>query len=115
MAAAQERVQAAAVDSGWVITAVFPGVITVGPYKVKRYPVQTLTIHANIIASGDTAARVVVSGTSTDEYGRAIGRAIAGRQGESTAEGAPVLEATAGSGIFAWQELERFAAAILAR
>lgn len=34
--AAQNRVQSAAVDSGWVVTAVFPGLVTVGPYKLKR-------------------------------------------------------------------------------
>lgn len=69
-----------------------------------------MTLRANIIASGDTAARVVVSGTNTDEYGRALGRALTGETASS--EDAPILKAISGRGVAAWQELVRFAAAI---
>jgi len=110
-AAALQRVEAAAIDSGFVITNSAPGVVTIGPYQLRRDPGIKVTLHANIVGA-DSVSRVILSGTADDGFGQAIGRALAGKQGEQIAVGEPIVQATAGRNAWKWAELERWAAAI---
>lgn len=110
-ATTQQRVQRAAVDSGFTVTQTQPGLVVVGPYKLRQDKGVTVTLRANIV--GDSSgSRIVVTGTETDELGRALGRSLAGRQGEATSENQPIREATRGRNAWKWGELARFAAAI---
>lgn len=112
--AAQQRVQAAAVAGGWTVTNAQPGVVTIGPYQLREDAQVTVTLHANIVAA-DSGSRVVVSGTRTDQYGMAIGRALGGEQLAATSEGEPIVQATAGRNAKSWAEVVRLADAIRAQ
>lgn len=119
-AVAQQRVQEAAAQGGWVVTTAQPGVVTIGPYQLPSDAQVKLTLHANIVAA-DSGAHVILSGTADDAYGEAIGhaleRSIAGTdngQLAATSRGEPIRQATKGRTAKWWAELERLAAAIRA-
>lgn len=112
---AQQRVQAAAATGGWVVTNAAPGVVTVGPYRLRADAQVAVTLHVNIVAAdsaGTTRSRAIVTGTRTDAFAQALGRSLAGAQGAASSEGEVVRAAVKGRGAWSWREVTQFAAAI---
>jgi hypothetical protein len=107
-------VQRAAVDSGFIVSGVDLGVVTVGPYKIPNHPDVTVMLRANIVA-GDSGSVVQVTGVATDLAEIALSRALVGAEWQGMSEGVPIDNKRRGRYAWRYAEVQRFATAIRAR
>ena len=112
--AAIAAVQRAAADSGFIVTSVQPGIVTVGPYQIPKHPDVAVTLRANVIAS-DSGSTILVSGTGTDALSAMMTSSIGGRAAERIVEGRPIEHSTRGRLGWQFAELTRFVQAVRAR
>lgn len=96
-------VQEAAVKGGWTVAQAFPGAVSLVPYRPPANRFAMVTLRANIV--GADSARVVFSGTVTNEAGRVIAGTYAVDE--------PITEANRGGNLVPWEELSRFAETVL--